>query len=319
MLPCLPARLTLNSGSFVHYVDAMLVADTRKQNANSTIDMTNIDQFESVFKSADKPVFSLEEIHLRRVVAVTDLDASLTSTVCDRYRELLDGVEIDDWESLGRTETDSVVEMMGRLQQMSPDLICTYRNLHHPARDYPYSLGVHVDVMTQATDAPVLLLPHPESTSFQSLDGHAIRSVMAITDHLTGDHQLVNYARYFVPRDGTLWLTHMEDEATWERYLRAIERIPEIDTDIACQTISLQLLKQPRDYIQSCREVLQREGVLVRDVVGFGHHLSEYKRLIEELAVDLLVLHTKDEDQLAMHGLAYPLTVELREIPLLLL
>ena len=134
---------------------------------------------------------------------------------------------------------------------MSPDLICTYRNLHHPARDYPYSLGVHVDVMTQATDAPVLLLPHPESSAFQSLDGQAIRSVMAITDRLTGDHRLVNYARLFAPRDGTLWLTHMEDEATWERYL--------------------------------------------------------------------LVLHTKDEDQLAMHGLAYRLTVELREIPLLLL
>ena len=31
------------------------------------------------------------------------------------------------------------------------------------------------------------------------------------------------------------------------------------------------------------------------------------------------MLHTKDDEQLAMHGLAYPLCVELREIPLLLL
>lgn len=30
-------------------------------------------------------------------------------------------------------------------------------------------------------------------------------------------------------------------------------------------------------------------------------------------------MNTKDEDQLAMHGLAYPLAVELREIPLLML
>jgi len=30
-------------------------------------------------------------------------------------------------------------------------------------------------------------------------------------------------------------------------------------------------------------------------------------------------LNTKDEDQLAMHGLAYPLAVELRQIPLLML
>jgi hypothetical protein len=30
-------------------------------------------------------------------------------------------------------------------------------------------------------------------------------------------------------------------------------------------------------------------------------------------------MNTKDEDQLAMHGLAYPLAIELRTIPLLML
>ena len=30
-------------------------------------------------------------------------------------------------------------------------------------------------------------------------------------------------------------------------------------------------------------------------------------------------MNTKDDDQLAMHGLAYPLAVELRDIPLLML
>ena len=38
-----------------------------------------------------------------------------------------------------------------------------------------------------------------------------------------------------------------------------------------------------------------------------------------EHGIDLLVMHTKDEDQLAMHGLAYPLAIELRDIPLLLI
>ena len=46
---------------------------------------------------------------------------------------------------------------------------------------------------------------------------------------------------------------------------------------------------------------------------------ADYKKLIEQHEVDLLLLHTKDEDQLAMHGLAYPVTVELRDIPLLLI
>ena len=50
-----------------------------------------------------------------------------------------------------------------------------------------------------------------------------------------------------------------------------------------------------------------------------GHRLSEYRRLIEAHAVDLLIMNTKDDDQLAMHGMVYPLTVCLRDIPLLML
>ena len=41
--------------------------------------------------------------------------------------------------------------------------------------------------------------------------------------------------------------------------------------------------------------------------------------LAEKHDVDLLVFNTKEEDQLAMHGVAYPLAVELRRLPLLML
>ena len=54
-------------------------------------------------------------------------------------------------------------------------------------------------------------------------------------------------------------------------------------------------------------------------MVTSGHHIRTYRRLIEEHEVDLLVMNTKDEDQLAMHGLAYSLAIELRAIPLLML
>ena len=50
-----------------------------------------------------------------------------------------------------------------------------------------------------------------------------------------------------------------------------------------------------------------------------GHHLSEVRRLLDDHQVNLLVLQTKDEDQLAMHGLAYPLVIEMRHIPVLML
>ena len=57
----------------------------------------------------------------------------------------------------------------------------------------------------------------------------------------------------------------------------------------------------------------------VEEVVRLGHHLREYVHMVEEHEVDLLVMNTKDQDQLAMHGLAYPLAIEVRTVPLLLL
>ncbi len=75
-----------------------------------------------------------------------------------------------------------------------------------------------------------------------------------------------------------------------------------------------------RDDLELSRLLIEAgANVTIEHLVVFGHHLSEYKRLIDEHAVDLLVLNTKDEDQLAMHGIAYALAVELREIPLLML
>ena len=47
--------------------------------------------------------------------------------------------------------------------------------------------------------------------------------------------------------------------------------------------------------------------------------LAQYRALVREHEVDLLIMETKDEDQLAMHGLAHPLAIEIREIPLLMI
>ena len=96
---------------------------------------------------------------------------------------------------------------------------------------------------------------------------------------------------------------------------------PEIETETAREAILRQLLKEPHDYIRSCREVLEAQDLPLKleEIVGMGHHLADYRRLIEEHQVDLLVLNTKDEGQLAMHGVAYALAVELRRIPLLML
>ena len=144
---------------------------------------------------------------------------------------------------------------------------------------------------------------------------------MAMTDHLSGDDRLVNFAAGLVEPDGTLYLTHIEDEKTFARYAEVISKIPEIDTDTATEEIRNRLLDEPKDYIRSCRETLEEHGVQLRveEIVTMGHRLSDYRQFIESNRVDLLVINTKDDDQDAMHGMAYPLAVELRQIPLLML
>jgi hypothetical protein len=47
--------------------------------------------------------------------------------------------------------------------------------------------------------------------------------------------------------------------------------------------------------------------------------LSDYESIIQENAIDLLVLNTKESGQLAMNGIAYAIAVEFKDRPLLLL
>jgi hypothetical protein len=283
--------------------------------------MTNIDQFESVFKAADKPQFAPERVTIESVSVITDLATAKCDSFEEDVRRFLGDAAAVPLRLISGDQFNSVDQLLREIDKSPADLICTHRNLHIQAPDYPYSLGVYVDVLTQVTAMPVLLLPNPHTEHERDFSTNGRDCVMAITDHLTGDHHLVSYAAKLTATGGELFLTHVEDEATFQRYIETISRIPAIDTDVAREEILEQLLQEPHDFIRSCREVLQGTGqsLTIEEVVTAGHQLNGYKRLVEEHAIDLLVLNTKDEDQLAMHGLAYPLAVELRETPLLLL
>jgi hypothetical protein len=286
--------------------------------------MTNIDQFESVFKSADKPQFQLKKSSLKTVFVVTDMEtkeAGAYHAEVGRFLETLSRECDLNWRLITVADYDDVAQLLQLVQSESPDLICTYRNLHLAIPDFPHSLGVFVDVLTQVVAMPVLLMPSPRMLRDGKVKLTAPDVVMAVTDHLTGDHHLVSQAAFFANPAGRLFLTHVEDEATYDRYIETIGKIPEIDTDFAREAILQQLLKEPHDYIRSCRAVLNEADpkLEIEELITAGHRLSDYKRLIDEHNVSLLVMNTKDDDQLAMHGVAYPLAVELRETPLLLL
>ncbi len=285
--------------------------------------MPHIDQFESVFKAADKTPFVRDSIEIQKVLVITDLHGEAAAKHCATVQHLLGSLnqgESAEYQTITGDQFTTVASLIQQVEDSQPDLICMYRNLHSPASDFPYSLGIYVDVMAQATQIPVLILPHPENPLANEDPTTAIERVMAITDHLAGDHRLVNYAAAVTPVAGRLYLTHVEDKGVFQRYIATIGKIPTIETDKAQEQIRNQLLKEPREYIESCRQAFS-EGpttLAIEDVVVLGHRMQDYRRLVEEHGIDLLIMNTKDDDQLAMHGLAYPLAVELRHLPLLL-
>ena len=286
--------------------------------------MTKVDQFESAFRAAARTVFEPEPVEIESVLVVCDGDGSDAEAFAARSRSflaILDERENLRWLTVRGSDFGTVPELLERVEAERPGLMCTHRHLHSESWKWPYTLGEYVDVLTQVTTTPVLVMPHPERPEFQELAGHRPHSVMAMTDHLTGDNRLVNYAAHVTQPGGRLLLGHVEDDAIFERYMEAISKISTIDTDVAREEIQARLLKDPEDYIESCREGLTRSApeLTVEAMVTSGHHIRAYRRLIEEHEVDLLVMNTKDEDQLAMHGLAYPLAIELRAIPLLML
>lgn len=285
--------------------------------------MTKVDQFESIFRSADKVTLHYDPPKIGSVLLVTDLEQYDADRLLGEVRTFLGVLDGDvTWTAVNGASFSGVTDLLTVVEKHRPDLICTYRHLHTDGWRHGFTLGDHTEVLTQATPTPVLVLPHPERRRDESnRPMKDTDSVMAITDHLTGDDRLVSWAAAFTQSGGTLRLTHVEDEAAVDRFLDAVSKIPEIDTDTARRTVHAQVVKEPTDFIESCRSVLETKcpAITIEPIVTLGHRLRDHVDLIKAHQVDLVVFNTKDEDQMAMHGLAYPLAVELRDTPLLML
>ena len=211
-------------------------------------------------------------------------------------------------------------ELADRLSPLSADLVVTYRHLQENSLVPQHSLGVYLDVLTQVLETPVLVLPGT-ATHPVSLENRVCRRVMVVTDHISGDSRLINYGVAVSSGQGEVWLCHVEDDAVFERYMRAVEKIPAIDSEVARAELDRQLLADARHFIDTCLVELQATvpDVVFHSSVTRGHRLREFMQLVESQNADLLVVNTNDEDQLAMHGMAYALSVEMIDRALLLL
>lgn len=286
--------------------------------------MSKVDQFESLFRAAVKEVYRYQDIGIEKLLVITDKNQTDTEQFSGSIKKFLQSLADKhelSWQMLNGGEYTSSADLLTQVARLSPDIICTYRNLHSKAWRFPHSLGTHLDVLLQKTSTPVLILPHPDADYTASHALENTNAVMAITNHLAEDYSLIDYAALFTEAGGILYLSHIEDNLIFERYMQAISKIDTIDTDNARLRLAQQLLKEPQDYADSCNKALATSSrqLKVESMVSFGHSLNDYKHYIHEYEIDLLVMHAKDHDQLAMNGLAYPLAIELREIPLLMI
>jgi nucleotide-binding universal stress UspA family protein len=207
-----------------------------------------------------------------------------------------------------------------RIDSEQTDLVLTYRHLQEKSLVPQHSLGVYLDVLTQVMTIPVLVLPGTAARP-ASLSERVCNRVMVVTDHISGDNRLINYGSRMCAAGGTVWLCHVEDDAVYSRYMQAIERIPEIESDRARELIAAQLHKEASDFVETCIDVLKDKGphVTFQSSVTRGHHLREYRQLIDNHDVDLIIANTSDAEQLAMHGMTYSLSVEMIDVAMLLL
>lgn len=278
-----------------------------------------VDSFESIFKRADRDTFGYAPLNVGHVVLLTDLDEGRAAALHARLRPYLKTLGTPRWTIEAGAASAKLADLLQRLDDEAVDLVVTHRNLGQRDKNTPHSLGVVVDTLTQASDTPILVLPDAAVTAGAILAD--TNSVMVMTDHLTANDRLINYGILLTEPGGKLHLCHVEDDATFDHYMHAIECIPELDTRATSEAIRAELLRRPHNYIQSCIDVLRRErdDIAPQTHVGMGHTLSDYRRLIEALKADVLIVNTKDHGQLAMHGSAYMIGIEFRDLPILML
>ncbi|MDA0840338.1 MAG: hypothetical protein O2857_21420 [Planctomycetota bacterium] len=146
--------------------------------------MPKIDQFEGVFKAADKEVCSYEKIEVGSAVLVTDLNQEEAAAFSEQVKGFLSVLGDVTWTIVTGDQYNDIEVLLRLVEEGGAGLVCTCRNLHSRAWKFPHSIGEYVDVLTQVAEQPILLLPHPETGRGAEHSMENTNVVMAITDDL---------------------------------------------------------------------------------------------------------------------------------------
>ena len=281
--------------------------------------MSNIDEFESLFRRAEREPFVYRPHEVRKVVVLVDRDESFGNDVREAVRTLLPPVANAEFTVIPGDRIGTVGDIERLVEESRPDLLVTFRLLGEKEAIPQHSLGRYLDILTQTLPPPVLVLGG--TAAEPALPAKAAETVVVLTDHIRGDSRLISTAAAISPAGAKLLLCHVEDDAVLARYLDAVGQIPELNSDVARRELPEVLLGEAREYITTAEAALAEAGVphATEPNVLTGHRLETFRELIDGNDADLVVLNTQDDGQLAMHGLAYAVAVEFTGRPLLML
>ncbi|MBC8515060.1 universal stress protein [bacterium] len=277
-----------------------------------------LDQFESAFRHTERHLYEGSDVEINSLLYVTDAQGKDGRQGMADAKAFLSPSRLGgkgNWSLMdggGWTDIESVLR---GVEEGNPDVVVVPRFLKEEFIHPTHSLGVVLDVLTQAQPRPVLALPQ------RGIALPQLERVMVATDHLADNEALVDWGAAMAAPEGMLLLVHVEDDLVFKRYKEAISRIPDLDSAETPVLILEQLLHEPRGFIKSAVASFARTrpGLTVQGVVESGHDTAVFKELAREKDVDLLVVSTKDDGQQAMHGTAYALAIEMPQLPVMLL
>jgi hypothetical protein len=277
--------------------------------------MLKMDHFASIFRAADKELLLISEVLLSKVVLVTDVSREESLEIWERWKGILpNDVELVLFD---QETSRSLSNLVQRIDTLGCDLIITYRCLHSDAWKYPFAIGSHVEVLTQVSSCPVLLMPDPRENMDPFTDASLI---MLMSGDLSQEGELVGLACGIRGKEAEIILTQLEDNFAMKRLLSLISKIPQIDTDVAERAIFERIEREAEEWVNRCSDLLsQRENPpKITHMLLHEPTIEDCVQLMRNTKPDMLVINTKDDEQLAIHGLAYPLMVQFRNLPLLL-
>lgn len=277
--------------------------------------MLKLDHFASIFRAADKETIAIREREIVKVLIVTDVGYEKSLEIWERWRAFF--FQTVTVRVLHGEESLDISTITEKLDEADCDLIVSYRCLHSENWRYPHAIGSYVEVITQLTSKPVLLMPHIRE---DTKDYAPPESIVLLSNDLTKASDALAWACCFRGHRSRCTLVELENMVHFNRVLDVIAKIPQLDTDVAREKIMKQMHTDSADWVIRSQKILKnwkRPPSLARKQV-VQNALAACSDIVQQVGAELIVLNTKAEDQLALHGLVYPFMVHFRHTPLLL-